>query len=64
MQEFLEVLNKLHPSLKFTGEFKSFSKLSFSDVLVERSVIGGVSTSVYRKPTFTGLYMVCEALQK
>ena len=60
-QEFLELLNKLHPSLKFTCEFESASKLSFLDVLVEKSGMGGVITSVYRKPTFTGLYIVWDS---
>ena len=60
-QEFLELLNKLHPSLKFTCEFESVSKLSFLDVLVEKSGMGGVITSVYRKPTFTGLYIVWDS---
>ena len=37
------------------------SKLPFLDVLVEKSSEGGVVTSVYRKPTFTGLYIVWDS---
>ena len=55
---FLDVLNNLQPSLKFTCEFEECGRLPFLDVLVEKSVEGGVLTTVYRKPTFTGLYIV------
>ena len=49
-------MNRLHSSLSFTMEEESNGQLPFLDVLVER---GGSSflTSVYRKPTFTGLYL-------
>ena len=43
------------PSLKFTHELASNVSLSFLDVLVEHIVDGGFVTSVYRKPTFTGM---------
>ena len=59
--EFLLILNDLHPSLKFTCESEKLSKLPFLDVLVEKSSEGGVVTSVYRKPTFTGLYIVWDS---
>ena len=58
---FLDVLNNLHPSLKFTCEFEECGRLPFLDVLVEKSVEGGVLTYVYRKPTFTGLYIVWDS---
>ena len=58
---FLDVLNNLHPSLKFTCEFEECGQLPFLDVLVEKSVEGGVLTTVYRKPTFTGLYIVWDS---
>ena len=65
--EFLLILNDLHPSLKFTCESEKLSKLPFLDVLVEKSSEGGVVTSVYRKPTFTGLYclgfVLCYVIQ-
>ena len=53
---FLGALNSLHPSLRFTCEHEQSSKLSFLDVLVEKTEFGSV-TSVYRKPTFTGQYI-------
>ena len=52
---FKELLDKLHPSLKFTCEFENKFCLSFLDVLVDRSSSSVFSFSVYRKPTFTGL---------
>ena len=53
--EFKSNLCCLHPSLKVTHEVESNMFLSFLDVLVERIVNGGFVTSVYGKPTFTGM---------
>ena len=65
--EFLGMLNNLHPALKFTCEHEQSNRLSFLDVLVEKTEMG-VSTSVYRKPTVTGRYIVydsyCSTLYK
>ena len=56
-EEFLEVLNKLHPCLQFTMESEGDGKLPFLDVLVLRDEVSEVVlTTIYRKPTFTGLY--------
>ena len=52
---FLVTLNKIHPSLKFTCEYEKDNKLSFLDVLVHKDDTDSL-ISVYRKPTFTGLY--------
>ena len=52
---FLLLLNKLHPSLTFTSEVEVDNKLPFLDVLVEKTGTCFL-TSVYRKPTFSGLY--------
>jgi len=52
---FKRKLDCLHPSLKFTCEFESSDSLSFLDVLVKKKPGGGFVTSVYRKPSFTGL---------
>ena len=54
-EQFFHLLNGLHPALKFTVEEERDGKLPFMDVLVER-VTDGFQRSVYRKPTFTGLY--------
>ena len=54
-QDFFEILNTMHPALRFTMEGESDRKLPFMDVLVER-VNDQLVRSIYRKPTFTGLY--------
>ena len=51
---FLEYLNSQHSNIKFTFEAENNSKLPFLDVLISRNHCKAV-TSVYRKPTFTGL---------
>ena len=53
---FLVKLNHLHPSLKFIYETERDDMLPFLDVLVHEHA-DHFSTSVYRKPTFKGLYM-------
>ena len=52
---FLVTLNSLHPVLKFTREMESDGQLPFLDLKVQRGEM--FVTSVYRKPTFTGLYI-------
>jgi hypothetical protein len=56
VQPFLDLLNNLHPNLRFTCELERNNSLPFLDVLVQRSDAGQLLTSVYRKPTWTGLY--------
>ena len=56
VQLFLDYLNSKHPNIKFTKEMEVDSKLSFLDILVTRNENHFI-TSVYRKPTFTGLGM-------
>ena len=51
---FLEYINSKHQNIEFTSEVESDNKLSFLDVLVSHEG-NSFSTSVYRKPTFTGL---------
>ena len=58
--EFMDLLNHLHPSLQFTMECKVDGKLPFMDVLVMRER-SGFSTTVYRKPTATGLYSMWDS---
>ena len=53
---FLDSLNSLHPSLRFTFEKESNLALPFLDVLVVKSPLKFI-TSIYRKPTFTGQYL-------
>ena len=53
---FLVYLNGKHPNIKFTMEVEKDKKLPFLDVLIS-SNSGNFETSVYRKRTFTGLFM-------
>ena len=53
---FLNYLNMQHRSIQFTCEMETKETLPFLDVLVKREG-SKLATSVYRKPTFTGLGM-------
>ena len=53
---FLTTLNNLHPALKFTRELENNGVLPFLDVKAKRDEDKFVTT-IYRKPTFTGLYI-------
>ena len=57
MLSFFKWMNKQHPSIIFTKEEEQDNKLSFLDVLLTRTTDGSIVTSIYRKPTFSGLYM-------
>ena len=54
-KDFFSLLNGLHPGLRFTVENELNGELPFMDVLVQRKD-DALLKSVYRKPTFTGLY--------
>ena len=54
--KFFDRLNGLHLSLKFTMEIEQNEALPFLDVLVQRREKDFI-TSLYRKKTFTGLYI-------
>ena len=53
---FFHCLNNLHPSLTFTMDEEKDNKLPLFDILVERRSFAFV-TCIYRKSTFTGLYL-------
>ena len=57
MELFFEYMNQQHNNIKFTKEIESDSTLPFLDVLITKNDDGHLSTSMYRKPTFTGLYL-------
>ena len=57
MDLFFEFMNNLHKNIKFTKEIESNNSLAFLDILITRQPDGTLSTTVYRKPTFTGLYL-------
>jgi predicted GIY-YIG superfamily endonuclease len=54
---FYDFLNCQHKCMKFTLEIEKDNSLAFLDVLVSRSDDGNISTSLYRKETFSGLYL-------
>ena len=60
-QAFLEHLNRQHPSLKFTVEDASSNVLPFLDAQVSLSN-DGFSTTVYRKPTHTNVFLNFNAI--
>ena len=51
---FAEYLNSQHSNIKFTYEIEKDNKLPFLDMIITKED-SGISSSVYRKPTFTGL---------
>ena len=59
--DFFRELNQLHSALKFTVDSEIDNQLPFMDVGVRRQD-GKFRRSVYRKPTFTGLYTRWESL--
>ena len=55
---FFEHLNQQPPSLSFNMETKSDHTLPSFDIKITQNQDGSSSTSVYRKPTFSGLYLI------
>ena len=53
--KFHKYINSRHKNMKFTYEVENHDKLAFLDVLVTRDD-SKFCTSLYRKPTFSGLY--------
>ena len=53
---FLNYLNNKHPNIKFTKEIENNGYLPFLDINIKKEN-NSLSTSVYRKNTFTGLCM-------
>ena len=53
-----QIFNFIHPNLKFTKEEENERKLPFLDVLIIFRIhsSNGIETTVYKKPTFSGLY--------
>ena len=51
---FLEFLNSRHPNIAFTCDNEENSILPFLDIKIKRDIKHFI-TSIYRKPTFTGL---------
>ena len=51
-----DYLNNIHPNIKFTTENKKNQSIPFLDVLIKKKH-GRLHTEMYRKPTFTGVYL-------
>ena len=60
--EFHTRINKWHQNLHFTVQFESNNSIAFLDVLVTHEQ-DKLATSMYRKPTHTGLYMLWDSSQ-
>ena len=61
IDEKLNEINNIHPSLQFTIEREKYSSISFLDMLINRSGTR-LSSKWYTKPTDTGLTMNFHAL--
>ena len=57
MISFFDYLNLQHPAIRFIKEEECHNTLPFLDVLITRKEDGSLVTSLYRKPTFSGLYL-------
>ena len=57
MDQFFNALNNAHGSINFTIEKENNDELAFLDVQVKRKE-NRFLTSVYRKKTFTGCYLI------
>ena len=61
IDSFLQHLNNQQPSIRFTMETESDSKLAFLDTAVSREPDGRLATSVYRKPMDTDQYLAYDS---
>ena len=52
VEKFQNYLKKQHKNIKFTSEIEETGSLSFLDITITRKFL----TSVYRKPTFSGVF--------
>ena len=57
-QEFLEHINSIDPHIQFTSEdSKADGSMPFLDMLITPTENGRLTTTVYRKPTHTDMYL-------
>ena len=56
LQEFIDYLNNIHPTIKFTSEH-SCEKIAFLDTTVKIDTDFTLFTTLYEKPTDTHLYL-------
>ena len=57
MLSFFEHMNSQHENITFTKEEENNDTLPFLDILITRQTDLSLVTSLYRKPTFSGLYL-------
>ena len=57
INKVLEKLNIYHPNIQFTYELEKLNKISFLDVLISRMEDHRLTTTIYRKPTNTNIYI-------
>ena len=55
LPKFLQFLNSQHSAIEFTYEEEQNSKIPFLDITIKKEADKTFSTSIYRKPTYTGL---------
>ena len=60
--QFHTRINRWHPNLQFTVEFEPNKSIAFLDVLVTQEE-EKLTTSLYRKPTHTRLYLLWDSSQ-
>ena len=60
LQLFVDYMNKQHKCLKFTSEAENDNSFSFLDIKITRHN-QQFKTSVYRKPTFSGVFIHYES---
>ena len=64
ISDFFSRINRWHPNIRFTKEDEVDKKLAFLDVLVLRDETNDkYTTTLYRKPTNTNLYLLFESNQ-
>ena len=56
VKKFLRYMNSRHKNIKFTFEEEQNDTMSFLDIKITRE-LGKLTTSVYRKKTFSGVYL-------
>ena len=55
VNKFDKYINSRHQNMSFSKEIEVESRLSFLDIKIEKSI--KFITSIYRKPTFSGIYL-------
>jgi len=63
VDSFLQHLNNQEPSMRFTMETEGDNKLAFLDTSVSREPDRRLTTSIYRKPTYTDKYLAYDSHQ-